>query len=59
MIPVALTAALKERRVILFVGAGVSINLGLPSFQQLVSHIGEELGFDPEIFHTFGACQRL
>jgi NAD-dependent SIR2 family protein deacetylase len=44
MIPDALISALKENRVILFVGAGVSMNLGLPSFRQLVSHIGEDLG---------------
>ncbi|MCU1303656.1 MAG: hypothetical protein JWQ87_3940 [Candidatus Sulfotelmatobacter sp.] len=30
------------------------MNLGLPSFQQLVSQIGKELGFDPDIFHTLG-----
>ena len=46
--------ALRERRVILFVGAGVSQNLGLPSFVQLIDHMAEELGFDPEIFRLFG-----
>lgn len=49
-----LVAGIKERRVILFVGAGVSMNLGLPSFRQLVSEIGRQLEFDPEVFHTLG-----
>jgi hypothetical protein len=49
-----LVTSIKERRAILFVGAGVSMNLGLPSFQQLVSQIGKQLGFDSDIFHTLG-----
>jgi hypothetical protein len=54
MIPKSLISDLKERRVILFVGAGVSMNVGLPSFGDLVGHIGEELGFDPDIFLSLG-----
>lgn len=49
-----LIAALREHRVILFVGAGVSQNLGLPSFGELIDHLAEELGYDPEIFGIFG-----
>jgi hypothetical protein len=49
-----LVNALREKRVILFVGAGVSRNLGLPSFDQLIDHLAKELGFDPEIFRLFG-----
>jgi len=59
MLPTTLVSTVRERRAILFVGAGVSMNLGLPSFRQLVSHIGEELGFDADIFHTFGDYQSL
>jgi hypothetical protein len=59
MLPTTLVSAVRERRAILFVGAGVSMNLGLPSFRQLVSHIGEELDFDADIFHTFGDYQSL
>lgn len=59
MIPHSLVSDLKEQRVILFVGAGVSMNLGLPSFRSLVAHIGEELGFDPEIFLSLGDYQSL
>lgn len=49
-----LVYALRERRVILFVGAGVSRNLGLPSFNELINHLAEELGVDPELFALYG-----
>jgi hypothetical protein len=59
MLPATLVSAVRDHRAILFVGAGVSMNLGLPSFRQLVDHIGEELGFDADIFQTFGDYQGL
>ena len=46
--------AVRERKIILFVGAGVSKNLGLPSSFELVKHLAEELNYDPEIFATHG-----
>lgn len=49
-----LIRALQERRVILFVGAGVSKNLGIPDFRELVDFIAGELGFDPQEFGGFG-----
>jgi hypothetical protein len=44
----------RERNVILFVGAGVSKNLGLPTWSELIKHIADELGYDPEIYESFG-----
>ncbi|HCY64092.1 MAG TPA: Sir2 family NAD-dependent protein deacetylase [Oxalobacteraceae bacterium] len=41
-------------KLMLFVGAGVSANLGLPSWGALISHIAKELGYDPKIFSTYG-----
>jgi hypothetical protein len=39
---------------ILFVGAGLSMHLGLPSWPALMKDIGKELDFDPDIFLGFG-----
>lgn len=41
-------------KLMLFVGAGVSANLGLPTWGGLISHIATELGYDPTIFSTYG-----
>ena len=49
-----LVQAIKNKNTILFVGAGVSMGLGLPSWSQLINQIASELGYDPDIFKTFG-----
>jgi len=49
-----LTEAYRNRRLILFAGAGLSMTLDLPSWKQLIDHMAAELEFDPEIFSTFG-----
>jgi len=35
-----LIQAYRSKRLILFVGAGVSMSLGLPSWRQLIDHMG-------------------
>ncbi|MBN1532913.1 MAG: SIR2 family protein [Spirochaetes bacterium] len=45
---------LKKSKVILFVGAGVSVNLGLPSWGDLIEHMAVELDFDPATFRSYG-----
>lgn len=45
-----LVQIIRERRAILFAGAGLSMSVGLPSWQQLIQHMGEDLGLDPEAF---------
>lgn len=35
------------------------MNLGLPSWSQLVDHIATELGYDPDIYRTFGSALEL
>jgi hypothetical protein len=51
---VELLDAHRRGKLMLFVGAGVSANLGLPSWGELIAHIAEELGYEPKIFSTYG-----
>lgn len=41
-------------KLMLFVGAGVSANLGLPNWEALIEHVAEDLGYDHKIFSTYG-----
>jgi hypothetical protein len=43
-VPADLVEAIQRRRAILFVGAGVSMSVGLPSWQRLIEHMTAELG---------------
>jgi hypothetical protein len=43
-----LAAAIRERRAILFAGAGLSMVVGLPSWQSLIDHLAAELGLDAD-----------
>jgi len=45
---------LKKKNVILFAGAGVSMNLGLPSWGALISEMAEELNYKSESFQRYG-----
>ena len=49
-----LGALLKQRNMVLFVGAGVSMNLGLLSWKGLINKMAEDLGYDHETFASFG-----
>jgi hypothetical protein len=49
-----LSDAYRVGKLMLFVGAGVSANLNLPTWDELIAHIAGELDFDPEIFATYG-----
>lgn len=49
-----LKKAIHEKNLILFVGAGVSMNLKLPSWNDLINHIALELNYDSDVFHTLG-----
>jgi NAD-dependent SIR2 family protein deacetylase len=46
--------ALRKRDAILFVGAGVSMNVGLPSWSTLIGEIAKHVGYDPDIFSQLG-----
>jgi hypothetical protein len=42
----ALASGIQEKRVVLFVGAGVSMNLGLPSWHSLTARMIDHFGLD-------------
>lgn len=45
---------IRDGKVILFAGAGLSMNLGLPSWSQLIDFIAAEMGYDTNIFSSYG-----
>lgn len=49
-----LTDAIRNKQVILFVGGGVSMNLGLPSWDALIAKLARDLGYDNEEFRRMG-----
>jgi len=53
--PSELATAIARKKAILFVGAGASMGLGAPSWSGLISHVGEELGYDADVFGALGA----
>ncbi len=61
-----IVSALKRRHAVLFVGAGVSMSVGLPSWKTLVDHILSELRLDVSVMHdpdisyqTIAECYRV
>lgn len=53
-IPQSLIKAYQDNRLILFVGSGISQNLNLPSWSDLIAQLAGELGYDKDIYATFG-----
>jgi SIR2-like domain len=58
-IPGELNKALNERRLILFAGAGLSMSVGLPSWQQFIDHLVNELGLDSADLFESGTAYHM
>lgn len=54
-----LKKAYQSGQLILFAGAGLSRNLGLPEWQELINFLAKELDFDPDIFKSYGSYLSL
>jgi len=50
---------LEEGKLIPFIGAGLSMPLGLPSWSDLISIISNQLGYDPDVFKLNGTDLQL
>lgn len=54
-----ISAGIRNRRLILFVGSGVSRTIGLPSWGQIIDEMGKQLGFDPIVFRHYAGFLEL
>jgi len=54
-----LAQSIRNQRAILFVGAGVSKNVGVPTTEEMVDEIAKQLGHDPESFRSLGDHRTL
>ena len=45
---------IRKKKVMLFVGAGISASLGLPSWDKLIEDLGSEEGYEGELFQSYG-----
>ncbi len=54
-----LVDAIRNKRAILFAGAGVSKNLGVPTTQEMVAEIAKQLGYNPDEFRTLADARTL
>jgi hypothetical protein len=54
-----LIQAIRSRQAMLFVGAGVSATLGLPSWEELIEEMADQLDYDPRVFAKNGGYLEL
>jgi hypothetical protein len=65
-IPEELVAAVRDRQAVLFAGAGLSMNVGLPSWREFIEHLCQDLEVSPEdylgpqvSYHTLAEFYRI
>lgn len=49
-----LAGLIKEKRVLLFLGAGISASIGFPSWNRMIMELGEQEGYDSRLFEVYG-----
>lgn len=54
-----LAEAIRSRQVLLFAGSGLSRNLGLPSWGELIAEMAKQLDYDPAVFEGHGGYLEL
>jgi hypothetical protein len=54
-----LVDAIRKGQAMLFVGSGVSQNLGLPSWEELIDQMASQLGYDSAVFKAQGSFFEL
>ena len=54
-----LKQAIQQKKVVLFVGSGVSATLGMPTWTGLLSALGKKLGYDSDVFQLYGSSLSL
>lgn len=54
-----LAGLIADKKVILFVGAGISASLNFPSWEGLIDKLAEELKYEPELFKSYGDYMML
>ena len=56
---IELKKKIENRNIILFVGAGVSKNVGLPDFSELIAVMAKNVGIDADLFNMYGSFWSL
>ena len=54
-----LVDAIRRRGAILFVGAGVSKNVGVPTTTEIVTEIARQLDYDPQVFRSLAVLSLI
>lgn len=54
-----LARLIAEKRVILFVGAGISASVHFPSWKGLIDKLGKNLGYEADLFEAYGDYMML